>query len=231
MKFFRLLFFGGLGFYGCGFCAWIVLANLLTSLTASQLPFGGPEALAWQLGTPMDSYDEVLTQTGTGLAVAGKVTWSGYAGPESFICGSPVAGGYVTSDFDDGRFTQDGEAILHGGIDYGTGGQYLPLSTPMGGEVVFAGWTDVGYGYLVVIENNGVRQYLGHLSEISASVGQVVIAGDVIGVSGDTGNSTGPHVHLEYRRRVGEEGSEKFDPRLNFVPGQTAPCAWDEQKE
>ncbi len=69
-----------------------------------------------------------------------------------------------------------------------------------GGYVSFAGWTDVGYGYLIVLDhNNGYQTYYAHLSNIFVQEGEAVRAGQVIGAMGNTGNSTGPHLHFEIR--------------------------------
>jgi murein DD-endopeptidase MepM/ murein hydrolase activator NlpD len=68
------------------------------------------------------------------------------------------------------------------------------------GYVSFAGWTDIGYGYLVVIDHaNGYQTYYAHLSDIYVVEGQSVALGKVIGAMGSTGNSTGPHLHFEVR--------------------------------
>ena len=68
------------------------------------------------------------------------------------------------------------------------------------GYVSFAGWTDVGYGYLLVIDHaNGYQTYYAHLSNFFVSEGELVYAGQVIGAMGSTGNSTGPHLHYEIR--------------------------------
>jgi len=69
-----------------------------------------------------------------------------------------------------------------------------------GGYVSFAGWTDIGYGYLIVIDHgNRYRTYYAHLSNIFVWEGQAVSAGQTIGAMGSTGNSTGPHLHFEIR--------------------------------
>ncbi|HEY88622.1 MAG TPA: peptidoglycan DD-metalloendopeptidase family protein [Thermoflexia bacterium] len=68
------------------------------------------------------------------------------------------------------------------------------------GYVSFAGWTDIGYGYLVVIDHaNGYQTYYAHLSDFYIATGQTVYTGQVIGALGSTGNSTGPHLHFEIR--------------------------------
>jgi murein DD-endopeptidase MepM/ murein hydrolase activator NlpD len=101
--------------------------------------------------------------------------------------GMPIAG-YLTQRYHDN----------HHGLDFGA-----PVGTPvqatMGGRVVYAGWNDQGYGNLVIVENGSYRTYYAHLSEIPVQVNQVVQAGMIIGLSGNTGNSTGPHLHYEVR--------------------------------
>ncbi len=87
---------------------------------------------------------------------------------------------------------------LHAGID-------LPLSegTPLraadGGKVVLAGWTG-GYGNYTCIQHTGTMSTCyAHQSRYGTKVGASVSQGQVIGYSGNTGNSTGPHLHFEVR--------------------------------
>jgi len=102
--------------------------------------------------------------------------------------GRPV-GGVLTQDFHPG----------HTGIDLavvvGT-----PVKSTMDGHVVSAGWNNQGYGNLVIVENGAYRTYYAHLSSIPVAVGDAVTAGEVIGLSGNTGHSTGPHLHYEIRK-------------------------------
>ena len=86
----------------------------------------------------------------------------------------------------------------HIGVDTG-----IPIGTPikatMDGKVTFAGWNNEGYGNLVIIQNGEYKTYYAHLSEIPVNAGDSVQSGTTIGLSGSTGNSTGPHLHYEVR--------------------------------
>lgn len=67
------------------------------------------------------------------------------------------------------------------------------------GTVVYSGWCG-GYGYFISVQDsNGVCWNMGHNSQLLYSVGDHVNQGQVIAISGSTGNSTGPHVHVERR--------------------------------
>ncbi len=69
-----------------------------------------------------------------------------------------------------------------------------------GGLVIFAGWSNQGYGNTIVIDHgNGYKTLYAHLSQVSQYCGAKVNAGQLIGLSGSTGNSTGPHLHFEVR--------------------------------
>ena len=83
----------------------------------------------------------------------------------------------------------------------------LDISAPTGtaiksassGTVTFAGWKG-SYGNMIVVSHgNGVQTYYAHCSKLYASVGQSVAQGETIAAVGSTGNSTGPHLHLEVR--------------------------------
>ena len=95
-------------------------------------------------------------------------------------------------------------AGYHTGIDYYA--HYVPVYCARGGRVVeatyYGSWGS-SYGYHVVVESEwkGRQRRHGycHLSRINVRVGQVVKAGDRLGTSGNTGNTTGPHLHYEER--------------------------------
>ena len=87
---------------------------------------------------------------------------------------------------------------LHAGIDIGasTG---TPIHAAKGGVVSYAGVMG-GYGNIIVIDHGGgMTTRYAHQSQLGASVGQTVKVGDRIGYVGNTGNSTGPHLHFEVR--------------------------------
>lgn len=66
------------------------------------------------------------------------------------------------------------------------------------GVIVYAGWSDYGYGYLIVIDHgNGWQSAYAHLSAVAVTCGQSVYQGGYIGALGSTGNSSGPHLHFE----------------------------------
>ena len=74
-----------------------------------------------------------------------------------------------------------------------------PIKAAASGTVTFAGYKG-SYGYMVVISHgNGVQTYYGHCSQLYVSAGQTVSQGATIAAVGSTGNSTGPHLHLEIR--------------------------------
>lgn len=67
------------------------------------------------------------------------------------------------------------------------------------GTVTFSGWKGSYGNMLVISHGNGVQTYYGHCSKLYAKNGQTVSQGDVVASVGSTGNSTGPHLHLEIR--------------------------------
>ncbi len=104
--------------------------------------------------------------------------------------------------FTDGRLTsgiKERWGKMHNGLDYA-----VPIGTDIqsvtGGTVVYTGNDPNGYGnYIKVRDTLGNTHIYGHLSKIQTAPGETVEAGEVIGLSGNTGKSTGPHVHYEVR--------------------------------
>lgn len=91
-----------------------------------------------------------------------------------------------------------GRPAMHTGLDFraATGD---PVRVTAYGKVVSAGWSG-GYGRMIEVDHgNGLATRYGHLSEINVRVGEIVKIGQVVGLVGSTGRSTGPHLHYETR--------------------------------
>ena len=100
----------------------------------------------------------------------------------------------------------------HRAIDIGAPTGSAVVATD-GGFISFAGWTDVGYGYLIVVDHaNGFATYYAHLSNMYVAEGQAVERGQVIAAVGNTGNSTGPHLHFEVRHQNSQQNPRAYLP-------------------
>ncbi len=91
-----------------------------------------------------------------------------------------------------------GFSLYHGGVDL-AGVVGAPILAANSGRVIFAGWNNYGYGYMIALAHGPTLTLYGHLSEIHVRCRQDVAAGQVIGGLGNTGNSSGPHLHFEIR--------------------------------
>ena len=116
--------------------------------------------------------------------------------PPTYI--KPLSGGRQTSGYGKRKAPTKGASTNHQAIDWAT-----PTGTAIwassGGTVTVAGWQS-GYGYVVYINHpDGNQTRYGHLSKILVSTGQKVKQGQKIALSGNTGRSTGPHLHFELR--------------------------------
>lgn len=96
---------------------------------------------------------------------------------------------------------------FHGGLDFpAPAGTSVYATAP--GKVVFAGWNG-GYGLCLLVDHGaGVTTLFGHLSAVAVNQGDTINRGQIIGVVGSTGRSTGPHLHYEVR-----QGGQPMDPR------------------
>lgn len=137
----------------------------------------------------METSREIISETLMTEAVP-QIIKRGTLTPPTFI--KPISGGIFTSAFGY-RWGK-----LHAGIDWAT-----PIGTAVkassSGTVIRAGWYS-GYGYCVDVQHaNGMMTRYGHLSQILVSVGQKVSQNQKIALSGNSGDSTGPHLHFEIR--------------------------------
>ena len=125
----------------------------------------------------------------------------------------------VTTSFGEVYNLVDPAGSAHTGVDLaGAGINGTPIYAIQDGLVVTSGYSNYGYGNYVIINhgecvdnNSSYISLYGHCSALVAKEGETVKKGDLIGYVGTTGNSTGPHLHLEVR-----ENGERVNPLIFF---------------
>ena len=148
----------------------------------------------------------------------------------------PLQRFYLTSKFGYRKDPLGQGTRFHDGVDLRC--NYEPVFAMLPGVVTKVQYGNTGYGNYVVLNHGNIECLYGHLSDIGVSVGEAVQAGDVVAISGNTGRSTGPHLHLKMtymgqrvdplvfidyingyiRELQGMLYGEEYD---NFVPGGT----------
>lgn len=151
--------------------------------TVLIIPGGRRELVSWSAPRISRSNPAVAKVLGPGAC--GSI-YDGVVGSGAFIFPTPS---HFVSGFD--------YSSIHPAIDLaGSTGHAIFASDS--GVVVYAGWNDWGYGYVIVLDHgNGWQTLYAHLSAVNVVCGQSVYQGDVIGAMGATGNSSGPHLHFE----------------------------------
>ncbi len=129
----------------------------------------------------------------------GNPAVAAYYGPGN--CGAIGSGAVGTGSFVwptvERRISGYHYSSIHRGIDIG-GAMGNAIFASDSGVVVYAGWSNYGYGNLIVIDHGGGWQTAyAHLDTIGVTCGQSVFQGGYIGGMGSTGNSSGPHLHFE----------------------------------
>lgn len=146
----------------------------------------------------------VVASTGYSTYSGAKIVNSSAPSAEVLGIGlvKPVSG-IITS-----RFGQRASGN-HTGLDI-AGQSGTTIAAAAAGTVTFSGWDGYGLGYAVKISHgNGVETVYGHCSKLYVTSGQTVESGEAIAAMGSTGNSTGPHLHLEIR-----VNGERQNPQL-----------------
>lgn len=127
--------------------------------------------------------------------------WESLSERQSLLAATPrvkPVKGWFTSKFGYRVSPFTGRPVMHNGLDIAAS-PGAPIIAPADGVVSFAGY-DSGYGKLVSIDHGyGVITRFGHTSQLYVEVGQKVKLGDIIAAVGNTGRSTGPHLHYEVR--------------------------------
>ncbi|MDX2013449.1 MAG: M23 family metallopeptidase [Myxococcaceae bacterium] len=135
-----------------------------------------------------------------------------FAGQKSLLASVPSVWptrGWVTSDFGSRVDPYTSERVMHAGIDI-AGPHGKEIIAPSDGTVVFSG-LEGGYGNEIVIDHGyGIKTRYGHLASLKVKAGERVKRGDLIAAMGNTGRSTGPHLHYEVRVNGIAQNPRKF---------------------
>ncbi len=119
------------------------------------------------------------------------------------------ARGWVTSDFGSRLDPYTADRVMHQGLDIAAP-HGKEVFSPSDGTVVFAG-LEGGYGNVIVIDHGyGIKTRYGHLAKILVKPGEKVKRGALIAAVGNTGRSTGPHLHYEVRVNGIPQNPRKF---------------------
>ena len=137
------------------------------------------------------------TMVGLTMGLTRNVTTADWIKANSAPSLWPVQG-LVTGSFGERIDPFNGEGAFHSGVDIGSS-YGAPIVAPADGMVTLTD-TMGGYGKTIMIDHgNGISTRYGHLSGFAVTAGQRVQRGDVIGYVGESGRSTGPHLHYEVR--------------------------------
>ena len=188
-----------------------------------EFPANGLDPYLTDIDQPMIDIGQYIVLPGaTGSAVD--------FGPPKISCDNPAVASYYGSGYcpavascvyGDGVFdwpvaatqiTQDYNAAIHPAIDVGGVEGTTGIYAADTGVVVYAGWSEYGYGNLIVIDHGYAQTVYAHMYSISVGCGQSVFRGGQIGTLGNSGNSSGPHLHFE----INLVGYGKVNP-LDFV--------------
>ncbi|GAB4573935.1 MAG: hypothetical protein Kow0077_18030 [Anaerolineae bacterium] len=146
------------------------------------------------------TYNPVVQRTSGGGGGSSNAGFISFAPGQPGSCGNqpnPGGTGYFARPLNSYSWVR-GFTGFHSGVDLAaTPGTPVYASSP--GRVIYRGWNNWGYGYLVVLAHGPFTTFYAHLSSINVGCGQMVPAGGLVGGVGSTGNSSGPHLHFEIR--------------------------------
>ncbi len=176
-----------------------------------------PDDIVQWVGNQLDLVNPVV-EAGQYVMVPGGVReyrqWvipviaRGSAGVSAALYGPGACDGSYEGAYGSGAFAWPSPIHELVGNDYWSGhlaldiasGEGVPVLAADSGVVVFSGWANGGYGYMVMIDHgNGYATLYAHMSQVTIYCGTSVSTGQTLGYGGTTGNSTGPHLHFEVR--------------------------------
>jgi murein DD-endopeptidase MepM/ murein hydrolase activator NlpD len=179
-------------------------------------PQGGPETdipgarpEISDISTMLKSLQGQIDRSGSQLSALENVILSRQLGQEIHPEGRPVDSGYISSGFGERVDPFTGGEEFHEGIDFAAP-EGTPIHAVAAGIVTWAG-SRGGFGNMVQIDHgNGYATRYAHAYRVLVHVGETVQRGDVIGLVGNTGRSTGAHVHFEVLQNGHEVNPARF---------------------
>lgn len=181
----------------------------ISKLEESEFDFSVPVAVgglarneleepSWgQLQQDIDNFSQLLNRRETELSILNSLLLEKNLIEESKPNGYPVDGGWTSSAYGQRIDPFKGVKAWHAGIDITSVNKESPVKALASGVVIFSGERQ-GYGKMVEIDHaNGYRTRYAHHRELLVQEGTIIKKGDPLGIMGDSGRSTGPHVHVE----------------------------------
>jgi len=169
------------------------------------------EESSWtQLQDDLDSFSQLLDRRETELTILNTVLFEKRLKENSDVGGYPVDKGWTSSSYGERVDPFKGVKAWHAGVDITSRNKQSIVKSLAGGVVIYAGERQ-GYGKLVEVDHaNGYLSRYGHHQKLLVTEGMVIKKGDSLGIMGDTGRSTGPHVHVEVLKNGKNVNPAKF---------------------
>ena len=150
-----------------------------------------------ELQQDLRNFSQLLNRRETELSILNSVLLEKNLMEESKPNGYPVEGGWTSSAYGQRIDPFRGVKAWHAGIDITSVNKESPVKALASGVVIFSGERQ-GYGKMVEIDHaNGYVTRYAHHRELLVQEGAIIKKGEQLGIMGDTGRSTGPHVHVE----------------------------------
>ena len=150
-----------------------------------------------ELQQDLQNFSQLLNRRETELSILNSVLLEKNLIEESKPNGYPVEGGWTSSAYGQRIDPFRGVKAWHAGVDITSVNKESPVKALASGVVIFSGERQ-GYGKMVEIDHaNGYVTRYAHHRELLVEEGTIIKKGEHLGIMGDTGRSTGPHVHVE----------------------------------
>jgi murein DD-endopeptidase MepM/ murein hydrolase activator NlpD len=186
-----------------------------------EISLNGKKGIADRQGGPLNSLDLFISQTSLDdELIERRLEKSQFTSDidrlvmlenlaSAMPLSKPMKNYYISSGFGSRTDPITGRHAPHRGLDF-VGPEHERVLSPSGGKVILAG-TFSDYGNAVVIDHGlGITTRYGHLAAVKVQEGQIVKKGEVIAIQGNTGRSTGSHLHYEVRYKNTPLNPKKF---------------------